>query len=242
MPITLTIAGTKTKVDTSAVEAAFVAAIAEVPADRGIWVSLASPALSKIAQSHGLGRVIGAGVGGQYQKTVYPGALIDRVSELLGGAQIAGNYRSEPEPEPVSPPGVKVTLRQASHVGSYAKPWVASIRGAHSAYRFDRGFVEASTTERGGSWVYHLEDGLYELCDRNSKGDERRWFVRVAGAEIVAVERAEVEAAFPELPGSEAVEIPESGTVECLECGAVYPGSKAHLVDSHGMGCVRCNH
>jgi hypothetical protein len=242
MPITLIVAGTKTKIDTSAVEAAFVTAIAEAPVERGISVSLASPALSKIAQSHGLGRVIRTGADGQYQKTVYPGALIDRVSELLGRAQIVGNYRSELEPEPVPLPGVKVTLRQASHVGSYAKPWVAYIRGAHSSYRFDRGFVSATTTERGGSWVYHLDDGFYELCDRNSKGDERRWFGRVVSGEIVEVGRAEVEATFPEPPKSEAVEIPESRVIECLECGAVYPGSKAHLVDSHGMGCVRCNH
>lgn len=35
---------------------------------------------------------------------------------------------------------------------------------------------------------------------------------------------------------------PAHHEVECLECGATYPAEKAHLVDTGGMGCYRCNH
>lgn len=156
----------------------------------------------------------------------------------------AFGYDKAPEPVLVPP---TVTLRQASHVGSYAKPWVARIEGAHPTYRFDRSFVAADETEKGGSWTYRLDDGWYELCNRNSKGDERRWFGRVAGGILVAVERAEVEAAFPAITApaeatTETITPASDDTVECLECGATYPGHKAHLVDAGGMGCVRCNH
>lgn len=57
-----------------------------------------------------------------------------------------------------------------------------------------------------------------------------------AAGVVAAVELAMTRAAAPPKvcpPGPE--------TFECLECGAVYPAAQAHLIETGGMGCARCN-
>jgi hypothetical protein len=103
----------------------------------------------------------------------------------------------------VEPGRAKLVLRQASRLGGYIRPWVARLTGLHPQYRFSREFLEATETVRGGAWTYYLPDGLFEYCDRNSKGAETRSFVRVRGGALEdfvseAEIRAELAAAEPE--------------------------------------------
>ena len=70
-----------------------------------------------------------------------------------------------------------IKVRQASRLGNYAKPYVAKILGSHPQYKFDRRFLSESTKVFGGEWTFEIEeDGLYEVCDRNSKGVKRPYW------------------------------------------------------------------
>lgn len=179
------------------------------------------------------------------------GRELARPSELKGDARRAyraafkawnGRAFNFDVPAPAVEPNL--ILRQASRLGGFKAPWVAKITGSCPTYRFTREFLDPIEREHGGVWSYRLEDGLVEICDRNSKGAERRWFARVSGGVVTEVEAALVAKAFPELPKSEGPVDPiDNGTyVECLECGARYPLRQGHLVDAGGMGCARCNH
>jgi hypothetical protein len=66
-------------------------------------------------------------------------------------------------------------------------------------------------------------------------------------APAVPVEDAPVVPALAEIAAAceaegTALAVAAAFGAECLECGAVYPPEKAHLVDAGGMGCYRCNH
>lgn len=76
-----------------------------------------------------------------------------------------------------------ITLRQASRLGGYAKPYVAKILGSDPQYKFARSFLDPVETTFGGDWTFDVTaDGLYEVCDRNSKGAKRLyWYVLAAG-------------------------------------------------------------
>lgn len=158
-----------------------------------------------------------------------------------------------------------ITLRQASRLGGYKRPWVARILGSDPKYNLKREFVEATKTTFGGTWQFNVTDGLYELCDRNSKGAERRSRARVVDgvledclsdktfdAAVAALDAGTVKPIRD--PLTEAIEAgiaringegvasptPPSAQFECLECG--FSTDRAHLIDAGGMGCVRCNH
>lgn len=94
MAITLNRGGEKVKVENAAVEAAFAAAIAEAPAERGVLVTLASAPVSKVASALGLGEDRPTGVGNATRR-VYPGGLVARVAEILG-ADLVGKVVCDP--------------------------------------------------------------------------------------------------------------------------------------------------
>jgi len=73
-----------------------------------------------------------------------------------------------------------ITLRQASRLGGHRRPWCARINGRDATYNLSRSFVAPAKTVFGGEWTFELEDGLYECCNRNSKGAERRYFTLVS--------------------------------------------------------------
>jgi hypothetical protein len=115
--------------------------------------------------------------------------------------------------------------------------WAAEIVGSDPQFRFERRFLTPVDTE-GRFKRYHLagREGFFETCYESGKGNQTRRFLRVTKGVVVEIERAEVEAAFPEIEES-ADKNPH--TWECLECGAVF--DKPGLIEWGGMGCVRCN-
>lgn len=93
---------------------------------------------------------------------------------------------------------VKIEVRQASSVGGYAKPFVAKVTGFCEKYRLNRQFETADTTQHGGNWIYKItEDGIYHICDRNSKGTKREHFLKIEGGIESSITREEVESLFP---------------------------------------------
>jgi hypothetical protein len=76
--------------------------------------------------------------------------------------------------------------------------------------------VEPENKQHGGTWVYNLtEDGIYHVCDRNSKGAKREHFVKIENGVESSITREEVEALFP---------VPEA--VEVKPVDPVKPGNK----------------
>ncbi len=151
---------------------------------------------------------------------------------------------------PPPPPGHILSLRQASRLGNYAAPWVALITGPSPLYGYDRTFLEAYSTAKGGPWNYALAvDGVYEVCDRNSGGAKRRSWLRVQAG--VGSDISEADAVAIVGPPAEVVTKGRSlsdplpltsdsneAVEECWECGALY--SSAGYVEDGNMGCRRC--
>ncbi|HEY9879011.1 MAG TPA: hypothetical protein V6D29_11175 [Leptolyngbyaceae cyanobacterium] len=151
---------------------------------------------------------------------------------------------------PPDPKGVIVELRQASRVGSFKKPWIARITGQSSSYGYSRNFLIPFETEKGGQWRFLIEeDGVYEACDRNSKGDERRSWLRVQSGqqeyltkdEVIAIigEPAEVKRVVGLSSGLPFATSDEDAVEECLGCGARY--RENGYVEYGGMGCRYCD-
>jgi hypothetical protein len=140
-----------------------------------------------------------------------------------------------------------ITVRQASRLGNYKRPWVARVTGRDGQFGLRREFLSPATTEHGGTWTFEVGDGLYEYADRNSKGAERRYFALVSGGvlqdavpdESVTEYLAHLEVLAASAPAAPAP-LPESEWHECLECGWRTPDP--WRIDAGGMGCQRCNH
>lgn len=160
---------------------------------------------------------------------------------------------------------VTITLRQASRIGNYKKPWVARINGTHPKFKLDREFVAAKDETFGGQWTFELGEGLYEICDRNSKGAERRAFIQItadAAAEKYLSDeefglalkaaatprevttgqlRQEVVATVrTNSEGAILASAPgqSKGRYSCWECG--YETDDPSEIEPGNMGCVRC--
>lgn len=81
------------------------------------------------------------------------------------------------------------------------RPWVARITGHDPRYGYAREFLHpvydytrATTTgARGIYLMYGLRPGLYEVNERISWQNHRRWFARVEGLEMTKITREELE-------------------------------------------------
>lgn len=109
-------------------------------------------------------------------------------------------YAIAAEECPQFPEGVVVRVRQSSSRGGYAKPWVSKVDSTTN-----RTFLNPFSTNKGGEWVFVVVgDGFYEVCDRNSKGDERRSWFKIQDGLKEDIEQGEFTAAIaPEIEGVE---------------------------------------
>lgn len=83
-------------------------------------------------------------------------------------------------PEEPEGAAVVVELRQASRKFGGAKPWLAKITGQCPTYGYSRKFLNPYHQEDFGCWKFApTENGVYQGCNRNSKGDERRFWLQV---------------------------------------------------------------
>jgi hypothetical protein len=151
---------------------------------------------------------------------------------------------------PPPPPGHILKLRQASGRGDYAAPWVALITGTSPLYGYSRTFLDAYSRAKGGPWNYAIAvDGVYQVCDRNSRGAKNLSWLRVqqgvgsdiSQAEAVAIvgQPAEVVTKGRSLNDPLPLTSDSSKVVEeCWECGALY--SSAGYVEDGNMGCRSC--
>lgn len=82
---------------------------------------------------------------------------------------------------------------------AFPEPWVARITGLDDRYGLAREFVRArkdytnanSVGSRGVFNVYWLENGLYEVEERISWRQPRRWFCRAEAGRIIRMTREE---------------------------------------------------
>lgn len=80
------------------------------------------------------------------------------------------------------------------------QPWMARITGLDKKYGFGREFLHGqrdysksnSIGSRGVYEYFALSDGLYEVHERPTWKRTRRYFIQVAGTEIVEITREEV--------------------------------------------------
>jgi len=216
MPVTITINGLKTKVESSAVEGAFRTAIAEAPAERGVKVSLSSSAVSKIASDLGFGETQYTGVGNATRR-VFPGALIARAAEILGGAELVAATWSDPETEAREAEAAaidgaatearvaafralafKIEVRAPKH-SVEGNAWVARVTARDGAGRFEREFLPLA--EDGGNrdhaaWIG--ADGIFQINTWLAGSRENhRYFLVVNGGVGREVSPEEAEAAIP---------------------------------------------
>lgn len=91
-------------------------------------------------------------------------------------------------------------LLQAAKLG-YTKPWVARITGLDARYGLAREFLKAEkdyseangTGSRGIMLYYWLEPGIYEINERLSWKNHRRYFARIIDHQtLIEMTKAEV--------------------------------------------------
>jgi hypothetical protein len=81
------------------------------------------------------------------------------------------------------------------------RPWVARITGFDDHYVFAREFIRGikdytfanSTGSRGIFAYYPLKPGIYEVNERISWRNHRRYFIRVENTEITEISKEEIE-------------------------------------------------
>lgn len=114
-------------------------------------------------------------------------------------------------PDPVTPlEGYIVKLRQASRVGRYQKPSIAKVIGQDRRHGYKRRFVHAFSTIEGGEWCFAIQDdGVYQLCDRNSNGSSIRSWLQVKDGKGVKISEEEAIAIVGEPSPTEPKERPE---------------------------------
>jgi len=117
--------------------------------------------------------------------------------------------------------GIVITLRQASRIGNFAKPFAARVSGSDAKFRFSHSFLAAQSEVTGGEWVFRVADGIYHVCDRNSKGAKRESFIRVVNGVSEPITTEELNALYPPIEVAQSV-VGVSNQL-CAACGR--PGS-----------------
>ena len=99
-----------------------------------------------------------------------------------------------------APRNANLHLEMAQKLGK-TRSWVARITGLNNQYGFERDFIKGQkdystangTGSRGIYLYYFLEPGFYEISDRRSWSNTKRYFARVVNeTTIIELSREEV--------------------------------------------------
>jgi hypothetical protein len=109
--------------------------------------------------------------------------------------------------------------------------WAAKITGVDLKYRFKRDFLNLVEDGLAGDRKRYFfdEEGYYECCYESRKGNQSRYYYKVANSEVKEIFKEDLENAFPETPV-----VP----VEAKESIKEYLGAEGDLIERDGLKAI----